>query len=637
MSEFHFIRPWWLLSIIVLFIALHLLKRFRISQSGWQQLLPEHLSKVLIEGKQSSQSFSLILPTLIGLLSIIALAGPTWQKLPQPVFQTQQGSVLIMDMSYSMYSTDISPNRLIRARYKANDLLSGLNEGEMGLIAYAGDAFSISPLTKDINNIKLLLASLTPEIMPEFGSNPLAALTLADEMLTNAGHANGHIYWFTDGIENSDVQDITDWSRSHPHRLNILGIGTKSGAPIKLPNGELLKDSTGAIVVPKLPESTLYGSAQRGRGVYQTISNNSADINTLIKVAKNKEFNALENESIKQEQTADDLIRGDQWQEVGPWLVVLVLPFVLFYFRRGTLLAVLVAGSYFPAPPVYANVWQDLWKTADQQAQAKFNDESFNEAAEQFKNNEWQGSAHYKAGDYEAALKSFQKSDSANAHYNQGNSYAQLQQLDKAIAAYKKALEKDPTLMQAKQNKSLLEQMKKQQEQKQQQGDNSQENQDQDQQDQQNENQEGQDQEGKNQQEQNDSQQSDQQKQNQQQGEQDDSQSEQSSEQSQSEQEQEKEQSKDGQSQEEKDKAEQEQQEKAQQAKADESDENIDDAKKTSAQLAQEKLDQETEQKHQQLLNKVTNDPYLLLRNKMQIEYQKRRHEQSRTGVKKKW
>lgn len=148
MSDFHFLRPWWLLAILALIFSLHLLKKYRLSQSGWQQLLPKHLAKVLVDGQQQQKSLSLSLPFIIGLLAITALAGPTWKKLPQPVYQIARGSVLIMDMSYSMYSTDISPNRLTRARFKAVDLLEQLNEGEIGLIAYAGDAFTISPLDR---------------------------------------------------------------------------------------------------------------------------------------------------------------------------------------------------------------------------------------------------------------------------------------------------------------------------------------------------------------------------------------------------------------------------------------------------------------------------------------------------------
>ena len=365
------------LAIFILIAAIFLLKRLRISQSGWQNLIPAHLAQVLISGKENSKPMSLALPFMIGLLTITALAGPTWQKLPQPVYQVARGSVLVMDMSYSMYATDLAPNRLTRARYKAVDLLDNINEGEIGLVAYAGDAFTISPLTDDINNIKLLLPSLSPDIMPELGSNPFAALTLAHEMLTNAGHIEGDIYWFTDGIDNEDIQDLTDWSRSHPHRLNILGIGTNNGAPIKLPNGELMKDGSGKIIIPKLPASALKGVAQRGRGNYQSISNDFTDINAL---SNNK--TQIKDEQANQEQQSQSF--GDQWQEAGPYLVILLLPLVLIYFRRGTFIALLpfTLIGFTSLNPVEASIWQDLWKTQNQQAQEKYQQKAYQQAAE---------------------------------------------------------------------------------------------------------------------------------------------------------------------------------------------------------------------------------------------------------------
>jgi len=628
MSDFHFIRPLWLIALIALVAIIFLLKKYRLAQSGWQQLLPKHLSKVLIDNSQSAQKLSLTLPFVIGLLSIIALAGPSWQKLPQPVYQLARGSVLIMDMSYSMYSTDISPNRLTRARFKAIDLLNDLNEGEMGLIAYAGDAFVISPLTDDINNIKLLLPSLSPDLMPELGSNPLAALTMANEMLTNAGHADGDIYWFTDGIDNEDIQDITEWSREYPHRLNILGIGTKMGAPIKLTNGELMKDNNGAIIIPQLTEAYLKGVASRGRGKYTRINNDSDDIETLLK--QSLELNNSKDDENLQEKTNT----GDQWQEAGPYLLLLVLPLVLVYFRRGRLLALLPICIFFtPIERAHADIWQNLWKTSDQQAQEKYNKESYSQAAEQFEDHLWQGSAHYKAGNYQQALESFQKEDNAQALYNQGNTLAQLQQLDEAIKAYDDALAKNPELTDAKANKELLEQMKKQQESQQdQQGDSN----DKDKSEEQDKNQENKDQQQDGQQDgdqQKNDQQGEQQKdgdqqENSQQGKQDDK-SDESSEKKQDEQVKSKDQKKEEQEQQEAE------QKAAQQAKEDQ--DGKDPQQSAQAQLAAEKLAQETEQKHQQLLNKVTDDPYLLLRNKMQLEYQKRRQNRGSIGVNKKW
>ncbi|NQY63653.1 MAG: VWA domain-containing protein [Alteromonadaceae bacterium] len=666
MADFHFIRPFALLGVFILLLALYLLKKFRVSQSGWQQLLPPHLSRVLMDGEENNRpvSFlrSLTMPFIVGLLAIIALAGPTWQKLPQPVYQLQQGSVLIMDMSYSMYATDLSPNRLTRARYKAIDLLENLSEGDIGLVAYAGDAFTISPLTQDSNNIRLLLPSLTPDIMPEFGSNPLAALELAHTMLINAGHAKGDIYWFTDGIDYEDIQDITDWSRKHPHHLNILGIGTKNGAPIKLANGELMKDNSGAIIVPKLTEGRLLGTAQRGRGSYRTITNEPTDVLALLE--KSKEARTLQNDESKK---TDDFKVGDQWQEAGPYLLLIILPLVLSYFRRGNLLISLwlvmpLTFILLPGKQVYAaqvnqtqspaqvipqtpqveeasfqhsvkKHWNNLWKTNDQQAQEKFDQEDFSQAAQQFDNNLWQGSAHYRAGDFEQALQSFQKSNSAQALYNQGNSLAKLQKLDEAIKAYDQALKKDPKHQDSLKNKKLLEQLKQQQEQEQeqkdQQGDQKQDNKDAEQ----------------NQSDQNKSDQdkSEQDKSDQDKSEQDKSEQENSDQKDQQGDKQE--QSNDAKDQQDQQKSEQEkqEQERKEQEAADAAKESAkneqgeNSEQDAQAKLIAEKLTQEKEQKHQQLLNKVTDDPYLLLRNKMRLESQKRNHNTSRAGVTKKW
>tara|TARA_B110000467_G_scaffold98244_1_gene88844 strand:+ start:20536 stop:22452 length:1917 start_codon:yes stop_codon:yes gene_type:complete len=621
MADFHFIRPLWLLALIVLIVMLLMLKKLRIKQSGWQQLLPAHLAKVLVQGNSKAKSSSLALPFLIGLLSIIAMAGPSWQKLPQPVYQVAQGSVLIMDMSYSMYATDVAPNRLTRARYKAIDLLDSINEGEVGLIAYAGDAFSISPLTDDSNNIKLLLPSLSPELMPALGSNPISALALANEMLVNAGHNSGDIYWFTDGVDNIDIQDITQWSREHPYRLNILGVGTKAGAPIKLSNGELMKDDNGAIIIPKLTEKLLQGLAARGKGNYTTLTHNNKDIEKLT-------TKPLLNDT---EQTKESDNTGDQWQEFGPYLLLLVLPMLLSYFRRGALMATLpFALLLIPNHQAQANVWQDLWKTKDQQGQAHFNKEQYQQAAEQFNDPLWQGSAHYKAGDYKQALSAYQQVDSAESLYNQGNALAKLQKLDEAIAAYNQALQLDPNLTDAQDNKAILEQLKQQQEnQEQQSGDDQQQDKNQDPQDQQ---QNGDDQNGENQESQDsESQPSEQQSQNS--AQEDKNQQSDTSEQSNEDQQQEQ----NDQQQAESDKqkaAEQQQAKDAQQANESEA---APEEQNAQDQALAEQLAKETEQKHQQLLNKVTDDPYMLLRNKMQLEYQKRHQDRRNIGVKKKW
>jgi len=668
-SNFHFVRPYWLLAIFALLLVPWLLKKHRFYQSPWQQFLPSHLSQVLVEGTSStntnkktiSEQTFLLKPFIMGLLTIISLAGPAWEKLPQPVYQTERGSVLIMDMSYSMYSTDVKPNRLTRARFKAIDLLKKINEGDIGLIAYAGDAFVISPLTQDIKNIELLLPSLTPEIMPELGANPIAALALAHEMLLNAGHLNGDIYWFTDDVDNEEITDIYDWSNKFGHQLNILGVGSESGAPITLPSGELLKDNSGAIVVPRLPRQKLQSLASRGHGNYQTISNDDNDIDNLILKDKISERNKNEKQQSQQ--------AGDQWQEQGAWLLLLVLPLMLSYFRRGSTLLMLplscvpllfllsfslVSPTSFAAASTEQEnqqadlpaaspltttskastskkLWQNLWQTNDQQAQKQFNQEKYQDAAEQFENSQWQGSSHYKAGNYQEALDAFKEGEhanSANSLYNQGNALAQMQQFDQAIDSYEKSLNKNPELQDAKDNIEKIKQLQKEQEQKQQQSEQSESENSQDQENKEDQQQDSQDKQSQEQQDKQNQQQSDDSGQQQEDSESDDSQKNNSEQ---------KDKSEDSSNEQKNKEAEQKQQE--QQQKSAEQAEKQDEQgeEKTAAQIADEQQAKETEQKHQQLLNKVTDDPYLLLRNKMQLEYQKRKQEGSSRGVKKKW
>jgi Ca-activated chloride channel family protein len=645
LTNFHFVRPFWLLAIIVLFIVLSLLRKHRFHQSPWQKFLPAHLSGELVEGANNNSTSNkqawhdrvfLIRPFFIGLLSIIALAGPAWQKLPQPVYQTERGSVLIMDMSYSMYATDIKPNRLTRARFKAIDLLNKINGGDVGLIAYAGDAFVISPLTQDIRNIELLLPSLSPDIMPELGANPYAALTLAHEMLINAGHLTGDIYWFTDDVDNEELSDIFDWSNKFNHRLNILGVGSPNGAPIKLPSGELLKDDNGAIVVPRLPSQKLQSIAVRGQGNYQTISNDDSDIDNLI-----SNFDLLENNKSQQQQSQQT---GDQWQEQGAWLMLLVLALTLSYFRRGGAILVLPItclpllfllsfslvspNSYAnneaenpPAPSFLQKTWQNLWQTSDQQAQQQYNQENYQGAAQQFENSQWQGSAHYKAGNYQEALNAFTKGEqanTANSLYNQGNSLAKMQKYEQAIEAYEQALKKNPELQDAKDN---IEKIKQQQKQEQDKNDQSEGNKSKDD--------ASENKDDKQQKQSKDSQQESQDKNN-------NKQEQQSSEESANDSQQKDEQQE--QSQSDSDKKANEDKNESKKKQEQQTEEQAEQGKeKTAAQVAAEQQAKETTQKHQQLLNKVTDDPYLLLRNKMQLEYKKRRQDGASQGVNKKW
>lgn len=621
LNEFHFIRPHWLWAIIPLLIIVALIRYVHKQQSGWQSVLASHLYQHLI----TTAGIKKVRPPLFLLgfcwvLGTVALAGPTWERLPQPVYQLNTGKVVLIDMSLSMRATDVKPDRLTRAKYKAIDLVNAITEGETGLVAYAGDAFTISPLSSDAQNLTTLIPSLTPEIMPIAGSDPALGLQAAIELLTNAGYQQGEIFWITDGVTNQQMKEISEIFNDSMFRLSVLGVGTEEGAPIQLVNGELLKDSRGAIVVPKLTVNNLKSLSRSSGGRYAPMQSDDSDINYLI------EQSLIEQDPTKDEEAKQEKF-GDKWQEMGPYLLLLILPFAAYSFRRGIVTVVLI-GVLMPAysPQARADWWQDMWKTPDQQAMQAYKNNQYEQAANTFNDTLWQGTAHYKNADYQAALESFSHVEPtdknyADATYNAGNALAQLGEIDQAIAAYDKVLEQQPQHEEALANKTLLEKLKEQQEQQQ------------DQSGEQSEDQEDGQQDGEKQDEQQDGQKSDQQQKGEQGEQSQDPQQGDNSEQSESESQESEQQS---QAEQEKQEAEQQQADKAEAEKQ----KSEQEQQAQAMQQGEEELtDEQREQmqRMQNLLNRVPDDPAFLLKRKMQIESQQRKRERLPTNIQGNW
>ena len=649
MADFHFIRPQWFFALIPLIWMLWQLNRQKLGGHGWQQIIPSHLVEHLMQGKNATQHKPFWLLAVIWFIVVTALAGPAWEKLPQPVYQTNTGKVLVMDMSQSMMATDLTPNRLTKARFKAIDLIDKIDDADMGLIAYSGDAFVISPLTADSKNLTALIPSLSPNIMPLIGSNAYAALDLADSLLKNAGYTKGEIYWITDGIDQAELKDIRELLSRTNHRVSVLGVGTTEGAPIKQTNGELLKDGRGSIIIPKLNDSYLRAVARATDGAYVRVTSTAVDIETLAQ-------QELISREAKKEQD-EQLHQGDQFREFGPIMVMLILPFAAYAFRRGLVFAMLLTSSLMlttPAPVLAADEqaaaskepepapasqgsttpswWTNMWQTQDQQGAEHYSQENYADAAQTFDNSQWKGSSLYKSGDYEGALKEFQQSNDATGLYNQGNAHAKMQNFDEAIKAYEKALEQNPDMEDAQKNLDLIKQMQEQQQQQQNQDGENQEQQDQQNQDQQNQDQ--QNQQGQQDQSGSESEQqqgeSEQQEGQQQEQEQQGQQGEKSDTQPREQEQQQGDQDPQAQQQEEAE----EQSVPGEEKEGEEGQEGEQQLKPTDAQSTEEK---EQMQEIQQLIRKINDDPAVLLRNKMQLEYQKRKYQNSSPPGAKSW
>lgn len=458
MADFHFIRPWWGLALLLL-IPLYWWYRQRRQQQRSPAWLADHLStQLFVAPAHQSQTATWWLAAML-VVSTAALAGPAWERLPQPVFELDAGHVIVIDMSLSMRATDMNPDRLSQARFKATDIVRMQQDGETGVIAYAGDAFVIAPLTNDANNILNLIPALTPEIMPVRGSNPLSGLQRAVSMLQDAGYAQGDIYWLTDGVEARDVSPLISFAQQQAHRISVLAFGTSAGAPIRQLDGTLLRDASGQVVVPKLTAAPLARVAEATGGVYLAATADSDDVTRLLNQA----------ELTRAQRDADNAreLQGDQWLDRGPWVALLLLPLALWPWRRGHWLLTCAGVSMMLsiAPPAAAQTStssSDWWQTNEQQAQQALERGDYEQAATLSDNPLRRGEAQYRLENYEAALAEFSAIAGPEGAYNQGNALVKLGEYDAAIEAFQRALAARPNWSEARDNLALAEAMKQQ-------------------------------------------------------------------------------------------------------------------------------------------------------------------------------
>ena len=247
---------------------------------------PLLLPYLIDNSEQSSSRNPLVLALLAWLLAITAMAGPVWQKTPQPVHEREDALIILMDLTRSMYATDVKPNRLVRARRKVLDLLKLRNEGVTGLIVYSGDAHTVSPLTDDAKTIAEMIPAVAPEIMPAPGSRLAPAIELALKLFNDANVASGRILVITDEIRDiADAQTIARKNRiAFP--ISVMSVGTKEGAPIIADafyrEGGFLKDQFGTLIIPRVNQSAIQDFATLAGGRYSPMTLTDEDLDYLL-------------------------------------------------------------------------------------------------------------------------------------------------------------------------------------------------------------------------------------------------------------------------------------------------------------------------------------------------------------------
>ena len=458
MANFTFLYPVWFLALIPLGLLV-LIQRKNKNTTG---LIAPHIAKQLgMTQKTQGNGFTFGL-VLAWLCVTTALAGPSFGYKDSPSFQLSGARVLVMDMSRSVYATDIKPNRLTQEKYKAKDLLPYWKEGMTGLVAYANNSYLVSPLTEDSQTLANLITNLSPEIMPYKGkgSNLLAAVDQSIEMMTKSGHQQGDIIVLTDGISNQQLDKVMSRVKGTKWRISLLGIGTKNGAPIELPSGQLLTDRSGNTVVATLDPDPLVTLAQATNGVAQLIQSDNSDIETIARLTKTPLEQVTQNSDTQVNSRANH----------GYWLLFPLVLFSLLCFRKGMFLALLLV--LLPVDKSMASTeLSNSLLSDDYTAHQQFEQKEYQAASEQFKSKQWKGAAQYKAGDYKGAIESLTGLEDTQSQYNLANALAQNGQLEEAKEKYESLLKTNPDMKDAKKNLGIVNKALEQKQQQQQQDD----------------------------------------------------------------------------------------------------------------------------------------------------------------------
>ncbi|MHC8440981.1 MAG: vWA domain-containing protein [Candidatus Eutrophobiaceae bacterium] len=462
---FHFLRPWVWLALPMLAALVWLLHTRWHHCSDWLEVCDRALLPYVLTGEASQgQRWIAWGVGVAGLLTLLALSGPAWRELPQPVFRGDGSLVLVLDLSPSMDATDVAPSRLQATRYKIEDLLKMRSGGQTALIVYAGEPFTVVPLSDDVQTIILQLSALEPSLMPSQGKDTGAALSHVRDLLRQTSVGTGHVLLISDSLGGTDAVSEARQLRMDGHRLSVMGVGTEQGTPVSLPDGGFLKDERGAILIATLDELALRDLAAEGGGLYVRMNWSGGDVASLAQFFKHTEEYAQVEEQAQRQ--------ADRWIDEGYWLLFAILPFALWAFRRGVFLSIFAVAciGVGHVQPTQAIEWEDAFIKRDRRAHDMLDRGELAEAARAFDDPEWRASAYYQASEYQKALDAARDPQTARQWYNQGNALSRLGRYELAIDAYREAIALEPDHEDARHNLGVVaEALRKQQEQQEQQ------------------------------------------------------------------------------------------------------------------------------------------------------------------------
>lgn len=435
-NALHFLRPEWLWALLALPVILALALYRQRRSDVWRTAVDAHLLPHLLSASARRRA-RLPWAVLLGwTLAALAMAGPSWRQQAQPMFQASAPLLVVLDLSSRITATDLPPSRLLQVRAKVGELLRARQGGQVGLVVYADDAYTVAPLTDDGSNVALYLDALSPDVMPRDGQRADRGIDWATRLMRQIGALRGQILLVTDQAD-GEAGLAAAQARGLGLQVSVLGLGTPAGAAYR--------DGSGQIRQAALDEGSLRAVATAGGGRYARIAADDSDLRALG-VLDAREGSAAQRPG-----------EGKQWRDEGFWLLPPMMLLALLAFQRRALLAAVLAVGLLPwmgqvqaqapasAVPAAPPAQGTLWKRSDQLQHQRLAE----------------GVQAYRSGDFASARKQFEGIDNDAGWYNLANTLARQGNYDDAIAAYDRALTLHPGMADAVANRAVVDAARK--------------------------------------------------------------------------------------------------------------------------------------------------------------------------------
>ncbi len=448
-GDFHFLRPLWLLGVLAGIVLLWVVSRREDPRRRWRGLVADHLLDHLVIRPAAEPRFKPVhLMSLALVIGSISAAGPAWRREQPPFVEDRAPLVIAVDLSETMAAVDVTPTRLERAKLKVRELLALRSGARTAVVAYAGSAHMVLPLTDDAALITTYVDALDPSIMPVHGRDTVAAMNAVERTLAHED-TPGTVLFLTGGVEDAAFARLTAAMQEGRHQPLVLAIGTAEGGPVRSGPDSYLADTSGQRVFARLDLDALKRLRDTTGVPLATVTDDSSDVQWIERRVQSH---------LQARQTA----LNTRWKDEGWWLVIPLVVMGAFWFRKGWTINWSAAGMVIlllgDAAPASAQTWRfaDMWLTPDQQGQLAFNQGDSVTAAERFADPFRKGVALYRAGKFAESLDAFARVNTPESDYNQGNALARLGRFPDAVARYEAALKRRPAFPEAAANLALV-------------------------------------------------------------------------------------------------------------------------------------------------------------------------------------